>query len=171
VGKIFFPIVGEINKEKEKKLKEVLKIIGPGDELVSYISSFGGEIRSMSLITETISKLPIKTVAYAGKMVYSSAAIIICSFQERIAFNDSKFIIHLSKPRKGKMKTEDFDKFDLEFLEFMANKMKKVSLEELIFIAKRGKVFGAERALEIGLVDKVIDKPTSAKKFKKTYLT
>jgi ATP-dependent protease ClpP protease subunit len=166
VEKIFFPIIKRINKEKVDALEKILSIIEPGDELISYISSSGGELEDMSSIYRTIEKLPIKTIAYAGKKVYSSAAIIYLSYNERVAFEDSKFIIHEFIPEKGKSRTKEFKAFELEVFKFMVEKMQKILLKDLQIIARKGLAFSAKEALKIGLINKIIERPTSFEEFK-----
>jgi ATP-dependent protease ClpP protease subunit len=164
--KIFFPIIGRIQKDVMDEFDEICRNIGPGDEMISFISSLGGEANVMSHLVMAIERLPIKTVAYAGKTVYSSAAIVYVSYQERIAFEDSEFFIHECIPPKGHPRTEIFDQFDLQVWNFMIDRMQKISLDELIEIVKKGKVISAERAMQIGMVDKIIEGPASVERWK-----
>jgi ATP-dependent protease ClpP protease subunit len=164
--KIFFPIIGRIQKGVMDEFDEISRNIGPGDEMVSFISSLGGEANVMSHLVMAIERLPIKTVAYAGKTVYSSAAIIFVSYGERIAFEDSQFFIHECIPPKGHPRTEIFDQFDQQVWNFMIDRMQKISLDELMEIVKKGKVILAERALQIGMVDRIIEGPASYERWK-----
>jgi ATP-dependent protease ClpP protease subunit len=164
--KLLFPIMGRIENSKINDLEEILKIIGPGDELHSYVSSFGGDANVMSQLVGTIIKLPIKTFVYAGNDVCSGAVMTFLAFNERIAFEDSKFFIHECIPPKDHPRTKVFEEFDLQVWNFMIERMQKISLDELMIIVKKGKYFSARKAFEIGMVDKIIEGQASFLRWK-----
>lgn len=161
------PIVGRIDKLHAEDLRcRLLSIDDDAEEVITYISSPGGEANPMSELVHLIDTCPLKTTAYAGKFVYSAAAIIYSSFKIRKAFNDSRFIIHSVKPKPGIPRTEDFDQFDLEVWKFMAERFKKISFDDLIKFGRKGNVFSVQEAFDIGMVDEIIDKPATVKNWK-----
>ena len=171
MGIKMFPIIGRIEFKKFQKFKSLLKKIEPEDELISYISSGGGEIKYMSLFTGTIGNLPINTTAFAGKRVSSSAVTIFCSFDRRVCFKDSEFLIHESSPRKGKIRDEEFEIFDMLVFTYISERAKKIKSEEVLKMAKKGKYISATKALKMGLVDEIIPMEANFENFNSLYKT
>ena len=98
----------------------------------------------------------VKTIAYAGSIVYSSGSIIFSSFNKRFAFQDSKFLIHQCIPPKGTERTKIFEEYDRQIWQFMSERM-EISLAKIEKIAKKGERMTSKQALDIGLVDEIID--------------
>lgn len=157
---LFFPIIGPINKSTEVQFSNILSLISePEDRLISYIASSGGCSNVTAHLISTISKLPIKSLSYAGNIVFSGGAIIYSSFEERFAFEDSEFLIHSCIPPKGMTRTDIFDECDLQIWTFMAARM-KISIDDLKTVARKGTneryIMTSQEALEIGLVNEII---------------
>jgi len=153
---ILFPIIGPINKSTEDLFVAQLSLIKkPEDIFVSYIASQGGDANVTSAIIKKMLKLRGETIVYAGNIVYSAGAIIFCSFNKRLAFENSKFLIHESIPPKGMLRTEIFEQYDLLNWKIMSKRM-KISLSDLEIVGKKGKPMSSYEALEIGLVDKIL---------------
>lgn len=153
---ILFPVIGSVNKSTEDLFFNRVSLIkNPEDTLVGYIASQGGDANVTSAVIKTVSKLSIETIVYAGSIVYSAGAIIFCSFQKRVAFENSKFLIHESIPPEGMLRTEIFRQYDLLNWKIMSKKM-GISLSDLEIIGKKGKPMSSYEALEIGLVDKIL---------------
>lgn len=154
---IFFPIIGAICSDTEDLFKKKIQLLGSEeDSLVSYISTSGGEVNVTSRIISIISELKVKTIAYAGSIVYSSGSIIFSSFNKRFAFQDSKFLIHQCIPPKGTERTKIFEEYDRQIWQFMSERM-EISLAKIEKIAKKGERMTSKQALDIGLVDEIID--------------
>ena len=160
MAEFLFPIIGWIDETKEIYFKKLLPFLinkGGNDSLISYVSTPGGNANISTTIASIIrDELSMETIAYAGNIVFSGGGIIFSAFKKRIAFEDSKFLIHSSIPPKGMKRTEIFDLFDQQIWEFISYGT-KVSLEEISKIGKRGKQFSAQKALEIGLVHEIIN--------------
>jgi ATP-dependent protease ClpP protease subunit len=154
--KIFWPVLGPINAETEKSFEEKINLISGKDSLISYLSSHGGEANVTSRIIEKLSVLSVDTIVYAGSMAYSSGSIIYSAFKKRLAFRDSKFLIHECIPPKGMERTEIFEEYDRQIWHFMSERL-KISFSDLSTIAKKGERFSVKDALEIGLVQEIID--------------
>ncbi len=154
--KIFLPILGKINPKTEEIFNEKLNLIRGQDTLISYLSSHGGEANVASRILEKLSVLSVDTIVYAGSMAYSSGSIIYSAFKKRLAFRDSKFLVHECIPPKGMERTEIFEEYDRQIWQFMSERL-KISFSDIEIIAKKGERFSAKEALEIGLVQEIID--------------
>lgn len=135
---ILFPIASRIDNllKEEFSTKILPSLTNLNDRLICRISSPGGESNIASYFVTAITRLPMKTIIFAGPFVYSAGAIIFSSFDERFAFVDSKFLIHKCIPPKGMLRTEIFDQFDHEIWDFMSKRM-KISFEDLRIIAKK----------------------------------
>lgn len=163
---LLFPIIDFIDERKVKFLENVITEKPAGNKIIGYVASSGGEANSMVHIINRMNSLKIEKVAYAGTIVLSAAVPVFLCFNERIAFENSEFLIHETIPLDRGVRTEKFEKFDLKIWEFMASRMQKISVNELVSIARKGEFFNVERALEFGLVQKVIQEPASFKRWK-----
>lgn len=154
---IMIPIIGPITKVTGIMVEKKIQLLDCQNDhhLVGYIATHGGDANVTSEIIKKLSEVQTETIAYAGNIVYSSGAIIFSSFKERLAFEDSKFLIHESIPPSGIQRTKNNEDFDAQIWNFMAERL-KISFVELKRIAKKGEKMSSSQALEIGLVDKII---------------
>lgn len=158
----YFSVGERININTQKSFNKVYqKIIHPEDRVVGLFDSYGGSASVASRIVEKIVPLSepglISFVAIGGEKIFSAAAFIYSVFNERLAFEDSHFLIHPSIPPKGKERDSLYDVFDLQVWGYMSASLDKISTEELRELALQNRIIGVSEALRIGLVHRVLE--------------
>jgi len=134
-------------------IETIYKTILDSDKLVGYINSPGGYLDSAWIISFLIGDIK-NTIVFGGSQIDSASLLVFSSFKKRIAFSDSLFTIHhgsFVEPRKKSLLEEDTRVWN-----FISGKIKKISPEDLNFLADKEKILRAEEAREIGLVNKII---------------
>ena len=127
-----------------------------------HINSYGGSVFAGFSTVDVIlnCKTPVHT--YIDGAAASAATLISIVGDKRFIYEHSHMLIHqLSSAMWGKF--EDF-KDEMENLDLIMTKIKKIykertnlSMRQITEILKRDKWFDAEKCVEIGLVDEIVE--------------
>lgn len=136
----FCRLHGEVNSEMYEKLLGSVKraFEKRAKSLIIHINSPGGSMESAVKISELLffcKKLGIETYAVGYKNVHSAALLIYLSCIFRIAYKETKFLIHNARPVDSD-NDEDYKVLEKEFYDFFSETT-KITVEKFSALAKR----------------------------------
>ena len=165
---------GEVSEKNAKLLNKALRTVDKDLQVFKikydsepppiklYINSYGGSVFAGFSTVDVIlnCKTPVHT--YIDGSAASAATLISAVGDKRFIYEHSHMLIHqLSSGMWGKF--EDF-KDEMENLDMIMSMIKKLykertnlSMRQITEILKRDKWFNAEKCLEIGLVDEIVE--------------
>jgi len=165
---------GEVSEKNAKLLNKALRTVDKDLQVFKvkydsdpppiklHISSYGGSVFAGFSTVDVIlnCKTPVHT--YIDGSAASAATLISVVGDKRFIYEHSHMLIHqLSSGMWGKF--EDF-KDEMENLDMIMSMIKKLykertnlSTRQITEILKRDKWFNAEKCLEIGLVDEIVE--------------
>jgi ATP-dependent Clp protease protease subunit len=165
---------GEVNDKNAKLLNKAIRTLDkelqifklkygcPAPPIRLFINSYGGSVFAGFSIMDTILNSEIPVHSYIDGSAASAATLISVAAKKRFIFENSFMLIHqLSSSIWGKF--EEF-KDEMDNLDLIMNKIKKIykehtkmSTRQITEILKRDKWFDAEKCLELGLVDEIVE--------------
>lgn len=148
-------------------IENVYKTIREEDELIGFINSPGGYLDSAWVISSLIADIRAKTIVF-GSRVDSASVLIFSSFGKRVAFEDASFVIHPGShydENERAWKRLQSEEENFKVWRFMAERIKKISAEDLNLLAQKERKLCAEEAKEIGLVDYIVKRSRLEKFF------
>lgn len=159
---------GPVNSmSSDSVIMQLLWLASDNDEkdIKLYIKSPGGSVDDGRAIKNVMDTLPCKVNTIAmGSVASMGAYLLAAGTGERKALADSRIMIHsVSAGLEGafpdmKMTYEEIQYTQESVLKQMAGFTKgKTSLEEMKRLCERDYYMGPERALELGLIDKIIE--------------
>tara|TARA_Y100001973_G_C5160774_1_gene313397 strand:- start:148 stop:807 length:660 start_codon:yes stop_codon:yes gene_type:complete len=127
-----------------------------------FISSYGGSVFAGFSIMDTIKNCKTPVHSYIDGSAASAATLISVVAKKRFIFPNSFMLIHqLSSAMWGNYEAM---KDEMENLDLIMGKIKKIykehtnmSARQITEILKRDKWFEAEKCLELGLVDEIVE--------------
>ena len=165
---------GEVSEKNAKLLNKALRAVDKDLQVFKvkydtspppiklHINSYGGSVFAGFSTVDVIlnCKTPVHT--YIDGSAASAATLISVVGDKRFIYEHSHMLIHqLSSAMWGKF--EDF-KDEMENLDLIMTKIKKIykertnlSMRQITEILKRDKWFDAEKCVEIGLVDEIVE--------------
>ena len=165
---------GDVNEKNAKSLNKAIRVLDKelqifrlkygceSPPLRLFINSYGGSVFAGFSIMDTIKNCKTPVHSYIDGSCASAATLISVVAKKRFIFENSFMLIHqLSSSIWGKF--EEF-KDEMENLDLIMSKIKKVYKEhtkmttrQITEILKRDKWFDAEKCLELGLVDEIVE--------------
>jgi ATP-dependent Clp protease protease subunit len=144
-----------------------LDVDDPESDIFVYVNSGGGSVTAMNAIVDTMNYLraPVSTVALG--IAASAAAVLLAAGSKgrRMALPNARIMIH--QPRggaEGSMQASDIAIIasemnrSREWMEnFLAEKTGR-SAKEISDLIERDKWLSAEEAVELGLIDKIVER-------------
>ena len=165
---------GDVSEKNAKVLNKAIRMIDKDLQVFKvkydsdpppiklHINSYGGSVfAGLSTVDVILNcKTPVHT--YIDGSAASAATLISVVGDKRFIYENSHMLIHqLSSSMWGKF--EDF-KDEMENLDMLMSKIKKIykektnmSMRQITEILKRDKWFDAEKCVELGLVDEIVD--------------
>ena len=165
---------GEVSEKNAKVLNKAIRMIDKDLQVFKvkydsepppiklHINSYGGSVFAGFSTVDVIlnCKTPVHT--YIDGSAASAATLISVVGDKRFIYEHSHMLIHqLSSAMWGKF--EDF-KDEMENLDLLMTKIKKIykektsmSTRQITEILKRDKWFDAEKCVELGLVDEIVE--------------
>ena len=165
---------GEVSEKNAKVLNKAIRMIDKDLQVFKvkydsepppiklHINSYGGSVFAGFSTVDVIlnCKTPVHT--YIDGSAASAATLISVVGDKRFIYEHSHMLIHqLSSAMWGKF--EDF-KDEMENLDLLMTKIKKIykektsmSTRQITEILKRVKWFDAEKCVELGLVDEIVE--------------
>jgi len=165
---------GEVSEKNAKLLNKAIRAIDKDLQVFKvkydsepppiklHINSYGGSVFAGFSTVDVIlnCKTPVHT--YIDGSAASAATLISVVGDKRFIYEHSHMLIHqLSSAMWGKF--EDF-KDEMENLDLLMTKIKKIykektnmSTRQITEILKRDKWFDAEKCVELGLVDEIVE--------------
>jgi len=165
---------GDVNEKNAKLLNKSIRVLDKELQIFKlkygcesppirlFINSYGGSVFAGFSIMDTILNSTTPVYSYVDGSTASAATLISVVAKKRFIFENSFMLIHqLSSSIWGKF--EEF-KDEMDNLDLIMSKIKKVykehttmSARQITEILKRDKWFDAEKCLELGLVDEIVE--------------
>ena len=166
---IFLSGVFDENKAKDV-ITQILKLEAkdPRKDILLVIDSYGGYVHSLFAIHDVIkhmTRCDVITVGIGKQMSCGQMLLISGTKGKRFATPNSRILMHqISNFTFGKLSEMENDIEETKRLQEIAEKLivkytkiKKTELKELM---KKDSYITAEEALELGIIDGIIKKPT-----------
>lgn len=165
---------GEVSERNAKLLNKAIRMLDKDLQVFKvkydsepppiklHINSYGGSVFAGLSTVDVILNCKTPVHSYIDGSAASAATLISVVADKRFMYQNSHMLIHqLSSSMWGKF--EDF-KDEMENLDMLMTKIKKIykdktsmSTRQITEILKRDKWFDAEKCVELGLVDEVVE--------------
>ncbi len=165
---------GEVSERNAKLLNKAIRMLDKDLQVFKvkydsepppiklHINSYGGSVFAGLSTVDVILNCKTPVHSYIDGSAASAATLISVVADKRFIYQNSHMLIHqLSSSMWGKF--EDF-KDEMENLDMLMTKIKKIykdktsmSTRQITEILKRDKWFDAEKCVELGLVDEVVE--------------
>ena len=165
---------GEVNEKNAKLLNKAIRTLDKelkifklkfgcdSPPLRMFISSYGGSVFAGFSIMDTIKNCVTPVHTYVDGSAASAATLISVVAKKRFIFPNSFMLIHqLSSAMWGNYEAM---KDEMENLDLIMSKIKKIykehtnmSTRQITEILKKDKWFEADKCLELGLVDEIVE--------------
>ena len=165
---------GEVSEKNAKLLNKAIRTLDKELQIFKlkfgcdspplrlFISSYGGSVFAGFSIMDTIKNCITPVHTYIDGSAASAATLISVVAKKRFIFPNSFMLIHqLSSSMWGNYEAM---KDEMENLDLIMSKIKKIykehtnmSARQITEILKRDKWFEAEKCLELGLVDEIVE--------------
>jgi len=165
---------GDVNEKNAKQLNKSIRSLDKelqifklkfgcdSPPLKLFINSYGGSVFAGFSIMDTIKNCVTPVHTYIDGSAASAATLISVVAQKRYIFPNSFMLIHqLSSSMWGNYESM---KDEMENLDLLMGKIKKIYKEhttmntrQITEILKKDKWFEAEKCLELGLVDEIVE--------------
>jgi len=150
----------ELKKAAQSIIDNGKNLINKDKYIYLHINSFGGSVFSALSTIDTILNLPVPVVSIIEGAAASAATMISVVCNYRIIYPNSYMLIHqLSSSCWGKMDDleEEMDNLRelMDRIKSIYKKTTNIEEKDLDEILKHDIWWGAEKCLEVGLVDKI----------------
>ena len=165
---------GEVNEKNAKTLNKAIRTLDKelqvfklkfgceSPPLKLFINSYGGSVFAGFSMMDTIKNCTTPVHTYVDGSAASAATLISVVAKKRFIFPNSFMLIHqLSSSMWGNYESM---KDEMENLDLIMGKIKKIykehtsmNMRQITEILKKDKWFEAEKCLELGLVDEIVE--------------
>ena len=164
---MIIPINGAINESMYLsicKLTEKPKFFIGDNEIILSINSHGGSVYFMNEILKHIISLDFKTIGYVSGNAYSAAFVILQHCHEKIIHPKGGLMMHYPRYSHGGLINKanasgEERRVIRNYIKFLSDLSENTGLplKMLKFFNKKEKIFNADVAKKLGLVDDICD--------------
>ena len=169
---------GDFNEDKTKEVINLIIILEakcPTKDILMYIDSYGGYVHSLLAIHDVIkhiTRCDIATIGIGKQMSCGQMLLISGTKGKRFATPNSRILLHeISSMTFGKLHEQEIDIAETKklqkIIEDMILKYTKITKHQLAKLMKVDSYISTPEALELGIIDNIIQKPTDLYKHPK----